>query len=75
MTLATNRTSEQGKHDVDYNKGFVAYDIDWENHIILDKEPVMFKRRIEEAICIKDKDDGLMVNPNKGYPIMNAGTS
>ena len=49
-------------------RGFIDRDIDWENQIILDKEPDMFKRRIKEAIDIKVNDDGYLMNPHKGCP-------
>ena len=46
-------------------RDFKDHDIDWENQIILDKAPDMFKRRIKEAIYIKANDDGYVMNPDK----------
>ena len=50
-------------------RDFKDHDIDWENQIILDKDPDMFKRRIKEAVYIKANDDGYLMNPDKGCPI------
>jgi len=50
-------------------RDFKDRDIDWENQIILDKDPDIFRRRIKEAVYIKANDDGYLMNPDKGCPI------
>ena len=49
-------------------------EIDWENQIILDREPNMFKRRIKEAMFIRANDDGSLMNLDKGTMINNCWT-
>ena len=50
-------------------RDFKDHDIDWENQIILDKDPDMFKRRIKEAVYIKVSENFYLMNPDKGCPI------
>ena len=51
-----------------------GHEIDWENQIILDREPNMFKRRIKEAMFIRANDDGSLMNLDKGTMINNCWT-
>ena len=51
-----------------------GHEIDWENQIILEREPNMFKRRIKEAMFIRANDDGSLMNLDKGTMINNCWT-
>jgi len=51
-----------------------GHEIDWENQIILDREPNMFKRRIKDAMFIRANDDGSLMNLDKGTMINNCWT-
>ena len=67
--LATNRTSEKTRcGSYKRSRDFEDHDNDWENHIILDKNPDMFKRRIKRVIFIKANGDGYLINRDKGCP-------
>ena len=50
------------------------HEIDWENQIILDREPNMFKRRIKVAVFIRANDDGSLMHLDKGTLINNCWT-
>ena len=51
-----------------------GHEIDWENQIILYREPNMFRRRIKEAMFIRENDDGSLMNLDKGTPVNNCWT-